>query len=102
MDGAVRIPGTSIRLGLDSLIGLLPGGGDLATGLVAAYVVYEARRLGASKGTLARMVANVGVDVLVGAIPVLGDVFDVAFKANERNLRLLGIEAAPTGARKDR
>jgi len=77
------------RFGLDGLLGLAPGVGDAATGLFAAYVVYEAWRLGASRSTLARMAANVAVDAAVGSIPLLGDLFDLAWKANRRNLELL-------------
>ena len=89
MDAAVRIPGTPIRFGLDSLLGLIPGVGDLTGGALSLYTLVSAWRLGAPSSLLARMAVNVGVDALVGAIPVLGDVFDVAFKANQRNVRLL-------------
>jgi len=89
LDDAFHLPGTSIRIGWDGLIGLVPGIGDAATTLLSAYIVWEARRLGVSKWTQARMWANVGFDFLVGLIPVLGDLFDVAWKANRRNLQLL-------------
>lgn len=92
MDSSIRVPGTRYRVGLDALIGLIPGVGDAAGLAVSAYVVLAARRLGVPRRTLARMAANVGVDALVGSIPVLGDVFDLGFKANRRNLRLAGIE----------
>jgi hypothetical protein len=89
LDEAIRIPGTNWRFGLDSVFGLLPGAGDLAGAILAAYVLKESSRLGASRRTLARMVGNIALDFAVGAVPLLGDVFDVAFKANRRNLRLL-------------
>lgn len=87
LDDRFRIGG--FRFGLDGLLGLAPGVGDAATGLVAAYVVFEAWRLGASTPTLVRMAANVAIDAAVGSIPVLGDLFDFAWKANRRNLDLL-------------
>jgi hypothetical protein len=89
LDAAVRIPGTSIRLGLDSLLGLLPGGGDLAGAILSAGVVLAAARRGAPAPVLARMTWNVVVDAVLGAVPLLGDVVDVGWKANLRNVRLL-------------
>lgn len=89
MDNAIRIPGTSYRVGLDPIVGLLPGVGDVLGLAVAAYPLIEARRLGVGKRVLLRMVGNVAVDAAVGAVPLLGDLFDAAFKANVRNLRLL-------------
>lgn len=92
MDNAVEIPGTGIRFGLDSLIGLIPGAGDALTAGVSLYIVYEAAQLGATRGQLAMMLGNVALDTLAGSIPVLGDLFDLTFKANVRNLRMMGIE----------
>ncbi|MEQ9332090.1 DUF4112 domain-containing protein [Thalassobaculum sp.] len=89
LDDRFRVPGTSIRFGLDGLIGLVPGLGDVATTLVSLYVVARARDLGAPGGVLAMMLGNILLDTAVGAIPVLGDAFDIAFKANRRNLGLL-------------
>lgn len=89
LDARYRIPGIGVRVGLDSLLGLVPGIGDTLAMLPAAYIVYRAHRLGAPVPVLARMAANFGVDLLVGSIPVLGDVFDVGFKANLRNIELL-------------
>ncbi len=89
MDDAVEIPFLGLRVGLDALIGLIPGVGDVAGAAVGGWIVVTAARLGASGGVLIRMLANAGVDALVGAVPVLGDVFDLAFRANRRNLRLL-------------
>ena len=76
-------------MGLDGLLGLIPGIGDTATALVAAYIVLEAARLGVPKRTLARMIANVGIDYVVGLVPLIGDLGDFAWKANRRNARML-------------
>lgn len=92
MDSSIRLPG-GVTIGVDPIIGLVPVVGDLASTAVSLYIVYEAQRLGTPKRILARMLGNVAVDLLVGEIPVLGDVFDFVFKANVRNLRLLGIDA---------
>ena len=89
LDEAIRIPGTNIRIGLDALIGLLPGGGDIAGGVFSGVIILQAARAGAPTPVLARMLGNVLVDVVIGAIPLLGDVFDVAWRANTRNVRLL-------------
>ena len=90
MDRAVRIPGTKITLGLDALLGLLPIGGDVLTGFVQAGLVLVAlKHYHVPKSVAARMVGNVLLDITVGAIPLVGDVFDVVFKANTANLRLL-------------
>lgn len=89
MDNRFVIPGTSFRIGLDGLIGLIPGIGDVATTAISAYIVYLAHQLDVPKHLLARMVFNVAVDLTVGIVPVLGDVADVAWKANLKNVRLL-------------
>lgn len=89
MDTRWRIPGTRIPVGLDGIASLAPVVGDTATAAVSAYIVWEAARFGLPRSLVARMVANVGVDWLVGSVPVLGTIFDIAFKANRRNLDLL-------------
>jgi len=89
MDSLFAIPGTRIRLGVDALLGLLPVVGDVLAQLVATYLIWEARRLGVSKLVLWRMVANTLIDTAIGAVPVVGDAFDVAFRANVKNVRLL-------------
>lgn len=89
LDSRYRIPGTSIRFGWDALLGLIPGVGDAATLLPAAYLIYKGHRLGVSRGTLARMMLNTGIDATLGSVPLLGDVFDMFFKANNRNVALL-------------
>ena len=89
LDDAIRIPGTNIRFGLDALLGLLPGAGDAVTGGVAAYAIVLAARLGAPPVVIARMAMNVLIDVATGTIPVLGDIFDVGWKSNRKNVQLL-------------
>ena len=89
LDTAVLIPGTNIRFGLDAVIGLVPGIGDAITTLLSLYIVNEARALGAPPLLIARMVANVALDGIVGAVPLVGDAFDVAWRANRRNMKLL-------------
>jgi hypothetical protein len=89
MDAAFKVPGLGWRFGLDGLLGLVPGAGDTLAALVGLYMLKEARRLGASSDVILRMLANLGLDWAVGSVPVLGDVFDFAFKAHRRNLDLL-------------
>lgn len=89
MDAQFRIPGTDIRFGLDGLIGLIPGAGDLTTFAVSGYMVLILAQNGASGALLARMVLNILIDAVIGAIPLIGDVFDIAFKANMRNMKLM-------------
>lgn len=94
LDSRFRIPGTPIRFGWDSILGLVPGAGDLASLGPSAYLIYKGYRLGARKRTILRMSANTGLDFVVGAVPLLGDVFDLVFKANNRNFALLRKELA--------
>jgi hypothetical protein len=89
MDSAFLVPGTSVRMGLDSLLGLFPVVGDLVSGAISSYLIWEARRLGASRWVIGRMAANTLIDTTLGAIPVVGDVFDVVFRSNVKNLALL-------------
>lgn len=89
MDAKFRIPGTDIRFGLDALIGLVPGAGDLTGFGISGYMIWVMANNGASGFVLARMVLNVLIDTLFGSIPILGDLFDVAFKSNLRNMRLM-------------
>jgi len=89
MDSQFRVPGTGIRFGLDAVIGLIPGGGDFVTFLFSAYLLNTMAKNGASGFVLARMVFNIVLDAIVGSIPFIGDLFDVAFKANQRNMRLM-------------
>lgn len=89
LDDAFLIPGTNRRIGLDAVIGLVPGIGDAVSTLLASYIIWEARQLGIPRWKIARMIGNVAVDTAVGAIPLAGDLFDFAFKANRRNLRIV-------------
>ena len=89
LDKAIPIPGTNVGIGLDPILGLLPAGGDFLGILLAGYIVIEAARLGASQTTLGKMFINIAIDALVGVIPVFGDIFDIAWTANERNIKLL-------------
>jgi len=100
LDSAVRIPGTNVRFGLDAVIGLVPGVGDLAGAALAGYIVLAAAHEGASATLLARMLLNVAIDTVLGSVPVLGDLFDVAWRANLRNVGLLERHVAdPAGTR---
>ena len=89
LDEALRIPGTQIRFGLDAIVGLVPGIGDVLAGLFSLVIPLAAWVRGAPYVTLVRMAANLGIGVLVGSIPILGDAFDVVWKVNRRNYRLL-------------
>ena len=89
MDSAVLIPGLNRRVGLDAVLGLVPGIGDAVSAALASYIIWEARQLGLPGWKIARMIGNVAVDTAIGAIPLAGDVFDVFFKANQRNLRII-------------
>lgn len=89
LDDSIRIPGTNLRFGLDPLLGLIPGGGDIAGGMFSGYIILTAWRAGAPAAVILRMGANVMADLVVGTVPVLGDLFDAGFKANRRNAALL-------------
>ena len=89
MDGLFRIPGTGWRIGLDAIVGLIPGVGDFATTAVSLYILAAGVRYRVPKVTLLRMATNIGVDYLLGSIPVVGDVFDAAWKSNQMNVELL-------------
>ena len=88
LDELIGIPGTPIKVGLDPIVGLIPVVGDAVAGLVGAWVIAEAARFGIPRVVLARMVVNLVVDLGIGAIPLLGDLYDVAFRSNSRNLAL--------------
>lgn len=89
LDSAARVPGTNIRFGADAIVGLIPGLGDVGGAALAGYLVILAQRLGAPRAVVLRMLANVAVDTLAGSVPVIGDLFDVAYKSNLRNVALL-------------
>ena len=98
LDSAFRIPGTGITVGLDPILGLFPGLGDLAGAVASGYIVLTAARLGVPKSVLAKMLLNLGTDTLVGSVPVLGDLFDVGFRANIRNTELLDLHLGQPAA----
>jgi hypothetical protein len=89
LDSRFQVPGTSIRFGWDQVLGIVPGIGDLAAVVPAAYLIFRAHQMGARKRTILRMAANTGVDFAVGSIPLLGDAFDIYYKSNKRNVALL-------------
>jgi len=89
LDDFLRIPGTSIRFGLDGIVGVIPGIGDIIGGIASCIIIAAAWIRGVSYVTLVRMVANVGIEVVVGSIPIVGDMFDIAWRANRRNYALL-------------
>ncbi|HEY9641087.1 MAG TPA: DUF4112 domain-containing protein [Coleofasciculaceae cyanobacterium] len=89
LDNAIGIPGTKIRIGLDPIIGLIPGGGDTVGMILSSFIVLEAARLGASKSTLSTMAFNILLETIAGTVPIVGDIFDVTWKSNLRNIELL-------------
>ena len=89
LDSAFQIPGTNQRIGIDAIIGLIPGLGDVTTTILSSYIIWEARNLGASKFALTRMLTNLGIHATIGSIPLIGDVFDAFFRVNQRNMRIL-------------
>lgn len=89
LERSFTLPGINRKVGLDFALGLVPVVGDIITGAMGLYIVWEARNLGMSKFQLARMAANVGFDSLVGAIPLAGDVFDIFWRSNTRNLKII-------------
>ena len=92
LDSAFVVPGTRQRVGIDAIIGLIPGLGDILTTLLSSYIIWEARNLGVSRFALARMMANLGVHAAVGSLPLVGDLFDAFFRVNQRNMRILRSE----------
>lgn len=102
LDNSIPIPGTRMRVGLDPILGLIPGVGDAAGMLLSGYIVVEAARLGASRATLLRMGWNVLVESVIGVVPLAGDLFDAGWKANARNVALLERSAVlPDRARRN-
>ena len=89
LDARYRIPFTSFRIGADGLIGLIPGIGDTLAALPSAYMIVRGYQLGARRRTVARMAVNTGIDYVLGMVPLVGDIFDIGFKGNLRNIRLL-------------
>jgi len=89
LDSAFVLPGTNKRIGIDAIIGMVPGIGDVVTTMLSTYVIWEARNLGVSRLALGRMLANLAIHASVGSIPVIGDVFDAFFRVNQRNMRIV-------------
>lgn len=89
LDSAFTIPGTNVTMGVDAALGLIPVIGDAISTAIASYIIWEARRLGASRVVIARMAANTTIDTVLGAIPIVGDVFDVAYRSNRKNVAIL-------------
>lgn len=98
LDDKFRIPGTNLRFGLDSLLGLLPVGGDALGAVATISLFYLAVQQGVPRPVLLRMALNVGIDALIGSVPILGDLFDLVWKANRKNLQLIEQNAARHGA----
>ena len=98
-DTAFILPGTNVRFGVESLLRLVPGIGDVIASALSCYLLYEARRLGVPRLVFARMASNVALEALVGAVPLAGDAFDVFFRANRRNVALLRAHFARAGYR---
>lgn len=89
LDTAIGIPGTKIRFGLDPILGLIPGGGDLISAGISAYMIYLATRFGLERAEVFKMIKNVAIETAVGSVPLAGDLFDAYFKGNMRNLEIL-------------
>jgi Domain of unknown function (DUF4112) len=89
LDTAFVIPGTKQRVGIDAIIGLIPGAGDVVTTILSSYIIWEARNLGVPRAALARMLANLGIHAVVGSLPVIGDLFDAFFRVNQRNMKIV-------------
>ncbi len=104
LDDFIRIPGTSIRFGLDGIVGLVPGVGDLLGGLASCLLILAACARGVPRVTVARMMLNVGIETVVGSLPVVGDMFDIWFRANRRNYALMteSLGTAPLAATRRR
>ncbi|MEQ9672148.1 DUF4112 domain-containing protein [Coleofasciculus sp. G2-EDA-02] len=89
LDNAIPIPGTPWRVGLDPLLGLLPGAGDFLGTAFSAYIVLEAARIGIPRSLLGQMVMNILLDTVIGSVPIVGDIADATWKANAKNIALL-------------
>lgn len=90
LDNSIQLPGLNVRVGIDPLVGLIPGIGDSIGAIMSSYILSEAARLGAPKSILLKMAFNIAVDALAGVLPIFGDLFDFGWKANQRNARILG------------
>jgi hypothetical protein len=97
LDSAVPIPGTSFRFGLDPVLGLVPGLGDLAGAVLSGYIVLAGIRMGVSRSGVLRMLGNIAIDTFVGSVPIVGDLFDAGWKSNNRNVALIERHMADPG-----
>ena len=89
LDDSITIPGTERKIGLDPIIGLIPGGGDLVGGIISIYVMHSGIKMGVSRKTIIRMFVNIALEFVIGCIPILGDLFDATWKSNRRNVKLI-------------
>ena len=89
LDGAFEVPGTDYEIGLDPILGVVPAGGDATAAVISLYIVLEAANLGVPRNTILKMLALVGIDVVVGSVPLLGTVFDAVWKANQWNVSMI-------------
>jgi predicted small integral membrane protein len=89
LDGAIAIPGTNQRIGIDPILGLIPGGGDTVSAALSGYIIIEAARMGLPREALMKMVGNLVLDTVAGSVPIVGDIFDVVSKANLRNMQIV-------------
>lgn len=101
LDAAIGIPGTKFRIGLDPILGLLPGGGDLVGAAISGYLIYLAARFGLEKAEIGKMIGNVALETLLGTVPLVGDLFDAYFKANLRNLEILETHIEKSAVKND-
>jgi Domain of unknown function (DUF4112) len=105
LDSAIVIPGTKQRIGLDPILGLIPGGGDTVSAALSGYIIIEAARMGLPREALIKMVMNIAIDTVAGSVPVVGDIFDVVSKANLRNMQIVESHVKtpdPTSAKADK
>jgi Domain of unknown function (DUF4112) len=105
LDSAIVIPGTKQRIGLDPILGLIPGGGDTVSAALSGYIIIEAARMGLPREALIKMVLNIAIDTVAGSVPIVGDIFDVVSKANLRNMQIVESHvtvSAPTSAKADK
>jgi len=89
LDDSITIPGTERKIGIDPIIGLIPGGGDLIGGVISIYIMHSGIKMGVSRETIIRMFVNVTLEFVIGCIPVIGDLFDATWKSNQRNVKLI-------------
>ena len=89
LDDSITIPGTERKIGIDPIIGLIPGGGDLIGGVISIYIMHAGIKMGMPRATIIRMFGNVALEFVIGCIPIIGDLFDATWKSNQRNVKLI-------------